>query len=172
MGILNSLFGGSYAQQIPQPPIMLSVLPGAALSAIQGGTLPTLNVNTLILSSGEACHFVDKSCLVTQKPVRHYQRKNSGMSFRVMKGVTYHTGSGESHPIEQQIPVYTPGYLYITNKRIVFVAREKSFEKKLTNLTAITPYSDAVGLQFASKTYNLLLPNAYMAQCVLKILAS
>lgn len=172
MGILNHLFGGTYVQQIPQPPVMLSVLPGAAINAIQSGALPTLNVNTLILSSGETCHFVDKSCLVTQKTVRHYQRKNNGMSFRVMKGVTYHTGGGESHPIEQQIPVYTLGYLYITNKRVVFAAREKSFEKKLTSLTTITLYSDAVGLQFASKTYNLLLPNAYMAQRVLEILTS
>ena len=172
MGILDNLFGGTYVQQIPQPPMMLSVLPGAAMNAIQGGTLPTLNVNTLILTSGEVCHFVDKSCLVTQKIVRHYQRRNNGMSFRVMKGVTYHTGGGESHPIERQVPVYTPGYLYITNKRVVFVAREKSFEKKLTSLTAVTPYSDAVGLQFASKTFNLLLPNAYMAQRTLELLTS
>ena len=172
MGILNDLFGGGYVQQIPQPPMMLSVLPSAATSALYSGTLPNLNVNTLILSSGETCHFVDKSCLMTQKTVRHYQRKNRGMSFRVMKGVTYHTGGGESHPIEQQVPVYTPGYLYITNKRVIFVAREKSFEKKLTSLTAITPYSDAIGLQFASKTFNLLLPIAYMAQRTLELLIS
>lgn len=172
MGILDTLFSGAYMQQVPQPPQMLSVLPEAAANLIYSGSLPNLNVNTLILSSGETCHFVDKACLMTQKIVRHYQRRNNGMSFRVMKGVTYHTGDGESHPIEQQVPVYTPGYLYITNKRVIFVAREKSFEKKLTGLTAVTSYSDAVGLQFASKTFNLLLPNAYMAQRTLELLTS
>jgi len=171
MGILDNLFGGTYIQQIPQPPMMLSVLPPAAMSAIQRGQLPKLNVSTLILSPGEVSHFVDKSCLVTEKTLRHYQRRNSGMSFRIMKGVTYHTGGGQSHPMEQQVPVYTPGYLYITNKRVVFVAREKSFEKKLTSLTAVTPYSDAVGLQFGSKTFNLLLPAAYLAQRTLELVS-
>lgn len=170
MSILNNILGNSYPLEAPSPPQMLSLLPVAVSQMIQNGTLPHLNVTTLVLTRGEVCHYVDKSCLVTKKVLKHYERKNNGVSIRVMKGVTYHTGGGHSHPIEQQIPVYTPGYLYITNKRIVFVAKENSFEKKLNNLTSITPYSDAIGLQFGSKTFNLLVPAADLAHKTLQLL--
>lgn len=170
MGLLSTLFGGGYVTRCPMPPPMSSVLPAAAISALNDGTLPTLNISTLILTSGEVCHFVDKSCLVTQKTIRHTRRRSSGTSFRIAKGITYHTGGGLSSPVEQDIPVYTPGYLYITNKRIVFAAKEKAFDKKLSTLSALTPYSDAAGLQFGSKTYNLLIPSAYSAQRTLELL--
>lgn len=169
MGLLEQLFG-SYSPQIPQPPVMLSVFPSAALSELQSGSLPTLNVNTLILKPGEICHYVDKACLFTKKVERHYRRVNRSSSFRVMKGWYYHTGSGESHPEEYEIPVYTPGYLYITNKRVVFVSKEKSFEKSVPKLTSVTGYSDAIVLQFGDKTYTLLIPSSQAAQQILGLL--
>ena len=169
MGLLEQLFG-IYTPQIPQPPAMTSVLPFAAQKSLQNGILPTLNVSTLIMSQGEICHYVDKACLFTKKVERHYRRVNRGSSFRVMKGWTYHTGNGESHPVEIELPVYTPGYLYFTNKRVVFVSKEKGFEKKLSSLTAVTGYSDAIVLKFSSKTYSLLLHSAPSAQRTLALL--
>jgi len=171
MGILSTLFGGGYVTSCPRPPTMISDYPSAAERVLEQGRLPTLNISSLILTSGEDCHFVDKACLLTQKTIRHTRRRSCGTSFRIAKGITFRTGGGFSSPVEQTIPVYTPGYLYITNKRIVFTAREKAFDKKLTALSALTPYSDAVGLQFGSKTYNLLLPSAGSARRTLKLLS-
>ena len=171
MGLLTTLFGGGdFVTRCPTPPSMSSVFPSAAASALDSGTLPVLNISTLILISGEVCHFVDKSCLLTQKTIRHTRHRNSGTSFRIAKGITYHTGGGLSSPVEEVIPVYTPGYLYITNKRVIFTAREKAFDKKLSVLSALTPYSDAVGLQFGSRTFNLLVPSAYSAQRTIELL--
>lgn len=170
MGLLSTLFSGNCVTRYPRPPTMSSVFPGAAVSVLDQGNLPTLNISTLILASGEICHFVDKACQVTQKTIRHTRHRSRGTSFRIAKGITYHTGGGLSSPVEEVIPVYTPGYLYITNKRIIFTAREKAFDKKLSALSALTPYCDAVGLQFGSKTFNLLLPSAYSAQRTIELL--
>lgn len=43
----------------------------------------------------------------------------------------------------------------VTNERIIFVAPEHGFEKKVKNLTAVIPDTDAVVLQFGSQTINL-----------------
>lgn len=159
MGILNDLFGNNQAN-VSGPPAITSVLPSAAIKEINAGSLPKLNVTTIMLAQGETCHYVDKACLVTKKIVRHYKNRNQGMSFRVAKGVTYRTGGGETHPVEETVPVYTAGYLYLTNKRAIFVARENAFDKKLASLTAITPYTDALTLQFGGKAYSVLLSTA------------
>jgi hypothetical protein len=157
MGIISDLFGLN-RNQAPIPPVMVSVLPSAAITTIRSGMLPQLNTQSLLLEKGELCRFVDKACLVTENTITRYEGNRDGFSVRVIKGLTYHTGRTRINPIREKIPVYTPGYLYITDKRIVFVAKENGFEKKVSGVTAVTPYSDAIGIQFGSKTYNLLLP--------------
>ena len=84
------------------------------------------------------------------------------------KGYTAHLGHSESVPISE--PEYTKGIFYITNERVIFVAKNHGFDKKIKNLTAITPYTDAIGLQFGSKTYNLLLPDGETPKLVLDML--
>lgn len=87
-----------------------------------------------------------------------------------MKGVTYRIGASRGIPVKKRVQEYTNGLLYITNQRIIFVAREKGFEKKVKDLTATIPYSDAVGLQFGGKTYCLLLPQSDLVVRTLRIL--
>lgn len=139
MGLLEQLFG-IYTPRIQPPPVMFSDLPPAAINELQCGVLPQLNVGSLRLRKGEICHYVDKCCLFIKKVERHYRRVSRGSSFHVAKGLTVHTGSGESHPIEQELPEYTPGYLYITNQRVIFTAREKGFEKDLS------PFGTSLGI--------------------------
>lgn len=169
MGLLEQLFG-IYTPRIQPPPVMFSDLPPAAINELQCGVLPQLNVGSLRLRKGEICHYVDKCCLFIKKVERHYRRVSRGSSFHVAKGLTVHTGSGESHPIEQELPEYTPGYLYITNQRVIFTAREKGFEKDLLRLTSVTGYTDAIVLQFGNKVHILLSPSSLAAQQVLLLL--
>lgn len=166
MGVLSELFGLDSAQA-PAPPPMSSVLPDAAVSIIQSGSLPSLNTSSLIADDDEVCHFVDKACLVTETTKTRYEGTHGGFNIRIAKGLTYRTGRHRSNPVKEKVPEYTPGYLYITNKRVVFVARERSFEKKLKSVTAATTYSDAIGIQFGSKTFNLLTPLPEIAAAVL-----
>lgn len=169
MGLLENILG-IWPPEIPDPPIMTSVLPAVAINDIRAGKLPKLNVSNISLGNGEICHYIDEACLVTKKIEKHYHRRNNGMSFKIAKGMYYHTGDSNGHPIEYEIPIYTKGYLCITNKRVVFVSKEKGFDKKIKAISSITPYTDAIGLQFGEKIFNVLLPSSDIANMVLNLL--
>lgn len=168
MGILSDLFGLSNNQ--PQVPVVTSIVPVNAAQAIRSGQLPQFNTKTIMLGKNETCRFIDKAVLVTQKTQKEYKRRSNGSSIRVAKGFTVHTGGGTTTPIEHTVNEYTQGFIYVTDKRIIFVAQEKSFEKKIKNLTAVVPYSDAVGLQYGSQTFNIMVPQSDLIVDVLHML--
>lgn len=165
MGILSKIFGtGGYENDpIPQ---LVSVLPAAAVLKIQAGKLPVLQSDKLILKRGEICHFVDVSAVITDR--RHYQSRRRGSSVRIAKGWTVHTGGTTSVPVTTA--EVTRGGFYITNQRIVFVAKKHGFSQKLSALTAVTPYGNGLSLQFGSKTYQVVLPNGGIAKTVIDLL--
>lgn len=149
-----------------KPPILVSIFPQAAAQRIQMGKLPVIQADKLILENGEICHFVDVSALLTIK--RRYRTSRAGGSYRISKGFTFHLGNSETVPLIE--PEYTKGILYITNQRIIFVANRYGFCHKLKKLTAITPYSDALSLQFGGKSYALLLPAPSIANQAINLL--
>lgn len=65
---------------------------------------------------------------------------------------------------------YIPGYLYITNKRIIFTSQKGGLEKTIGSLSAFHPYSNAIGLQFGQKVINFILPRADLAVQTLQIM--
>lgn len=163
MGFLANLLG-----YIPpeQPPVLVSFFPSAAADMILHGKLLTIQTDKLILASGEVCHFVDIAAAITEKQRR--QSIHAGSSYRIGKGFTMHSGRSESVPVSE--PTYTKGVLYITNQRIVFTASKNGFDKRLKALTAVTPYSNGVALQYGSKTYTLLSPNGEIIKRTLDLL--
>lgn len=62
-------------------------------------------------------------------------------------------------PVEDITQEETKGLVYITDKRVIFVADKNAFDKKLSTLTACVPYSNALKLQFGTKTYTLMVPD-------------
>lgn len=169
MGIISELLGVC-SPEVPEPPSMVTSLPNIAAKLLETGQLPELNVPSIVLKKNEECHYFDKACLILIKKEKHSKRKRDGISIRIMKGVYYHTGSSTNTPLEHEIPQYIPGYLYITNQRIVFIAKTNAFEKTISALTAVSTYSDAVGLQFGEKTYNLLSPTAELFSRTINLL--
>lgn len=163
MGLFSYLFG----KEPPiQPPVLVSILPPQAAQRIYAGMLPNLQADKLILNSGETCHFVDVAAIITEK--KHYESRHDGASFRVFKGFTYHTGDTKSVPVVE--PEYTKGILYFTGRRIVFVARKFGFDQKISKLTAVTPYTNGMELQFGNKTFTLLLPDGTIAKAALDLI--
>ena len=170
MGLLSDILGIQPVTE-PQIPEMVSVLPETAVSLINSGQLPTLNVPTLMLNADEKCHYVDKACLVVSKTVvTHYDGTRGGMSINVMKGVTLRGGKSRTTPVREKVTDITPGYLYITSRRIVFASQDNAFEKNVSALTSTTPYSNAIGLQFGNLVYNLLLPTPIQAFAAIKLI--
>lgn len=149
-----------------------TVLPLTTISRIESGCLAELNVPNLILKKGEKCCFVDKSYQMVEIVTTRNVRKSGGTSMPSVffKGVRYHMGGSESVPVTETKVDYIPGYLYITNKRIIFTAQKGGLEKSLTSLSAFHPYSNAIGLQFGSKVINFILPRSDLAIQTLQLL--
>ena len=90
-----------------------TVLPSAAISRIESGSLAELNVPNLMLKKGEKCCFVDKSYEMVETTTTRNIRKSGGTSMPSVffKGVRYHMGSSESVPVTETKVDYIPGYL-------------------------------------------------------------
>lgn len=66
-----------------------------------------------------------------------YTGKSAGASLRIAKGFTVHTGNSGSKPIRGTVRDFNGGDLIITNKRIVFVGKDDSFDLPLKKLSAV-----------------------------------
>ena len=150
-------------QQKPMPTFSASqtVLPSAAISRIESGSLAELNVPNLMLKKGEKCCFVDKSYEMVETSTTRNVRKSGGTSVPSVffKGVRYHMGSSESIPVTETKVDY-----------IIFTSQKGGLEKTIGSLSAFHPYSNAIGLQFGQKVINFILPRADLAVQTLQIM--
>lgn len=164
---LASLMGIKLSED---PPKLQSMVPDRISNEIRAGKLPRFNPSALILEKGENCYFMDRSALAVKQKEKSYQSHRGGGGYRVTKNCTIFSSHGRTTPVVQKWYEFKEGVVFITNKRIIFVEPEYSFEEKMSALTAVIPYSDAVGLQFGNKTITLLLPQATLMAHVLKML--
>ncbi len=174
MGLIKDLIN-SILSQPPRNQLgtsnITSILPIAAVQIIQSGKLPHLNTKTIFLTNGEVCHYIERAIMVTERNiVTGYTGGSNGWSIRIMRGINYRFGHRKGTPIRENVQTYTKGVLYFTNKRAIFVARKNSFEKKISTITAVTPYNDAIILQFGNTSYSILLPDGNIAYTVLNLL--
>lgn len=161
-----SLFGIRLNEDAPQ---LQSLVPQRITDEIMTGQLPTFRPSGIMLAKNESCHFMDKAALAVKQTEKIYQSRRSGGSYKLTKNYTMHSSTGRSKPIEQEWYEFKEGVIFVTNQRIIFVAPENGFEKKIKNLTAVIPYSDAVALQFGSQTITVMLPQAQLMAMVLQM---
>ena len=155
----------------PKAPTIISILPDAAKKEIINGRLPILNTNTIFLKKDEHCHFVDKAIyekkIVNKRVVR---RSNSYSMPGFFKGTRINMGGGHSDVVDNTQYEEIRGILYITNQRIIFVGESEGFDKKVSELIALTPYSNCVELQFSKQTYKLFVPDGNITNAVLRLI--
>lgn len=161
-----SLFGIKLSEDVPN---LQSLVPQRVANNIITGQIPKFHPSTIMLGKNETCHFMDKAALVVKQKEKSYATQRTGSSFRMTKNWTMHSSNGRTKPIEQEWFEFKEGVVFVTNERIIFVAPEHGFEKKVKNLTAVIPYTDAVALQFGSQTINLMMPQAQLMAMVLQM---
>lgn len=161
-----SLFGIHLSEDAPQ---LQSLVPQRILNEIMTGQLPKFNPSTIMLGKNETCHFMDKAALAVKQKERSYATHRSGSSYKVTKNWTMHSSNGRAKPIDQEWFEFKEGVVFVTNERIIFVAPEHGFEKKVKNLTAVIPYTDVIALQFGSQTINLMMPQSQLMAMVLQM---
>lgn len=165
------LFSWLFSQPDPPVPTVNTILPDAAKQEIKNGRLPILRTDSLFVQKGEKIHFIDKSILLVEKKKTSYVSKNMGFSGPgLFKGNRVHFGGGVAEPVEDIVTDQYKGILYITNKRVIFVNKQQGFDKPFRSLSAVTPYSNGIELQYGSKTYSLIVNDGQLVYDVFKIL--
>ena len=118
--------------------------------------LPIVSSPHLMLSNGEICHYCAPATFVkTKNVVVGYSSGSRGASIRIAKGMSIRIGAHRAQPIRGDVQERTPGILSITNKRVVFSGTKGSFDKKISSLSAVTPYQNGIAFQFGEKQYPL-----------------
>ncbi len=147
--------------------IINSIYPDAAKREVLQGRLPHLQADKLLLKNGEFCAYIDKAILNT-----HVKKKISTHTGVVMPGLFkgHRVHAGSTRPIEFEETKQVRGILYITNRRLIFQAAENAFEKTHGRLTVITPYSNAVVLQYGSQVYELIVSDGGLVYTLFRLL--
>ena len=157
----------------PQPttPIVTTILPDVARQEIMRGRLPILNTNKILLKDGEQCNYIDKAIYEKKTVKKRYVRRNNGYSVPgLFKGTRINMGGGHTDVIDNVSYDTIRGILYITNKRIIFVGDQTGFDKKISDLIALTPYSNCVELQFSKDNYKIFVPDGNVTHMVLQLI--
>ncbi len=135
-----------------------SLMNTETLNMIKNGQLPTIIGTNINLANDEVCHYADIGYTFKDKTITTgYTGKSSGISIRVMKGLTYRTGGSGGKAIrENQRTTYT-GKLYITNKRVIYSSNNECFDKTFDKITSVTEVNDGIILQIGSTSYSIIL---------------
>ena len=160
---------GFLSQFMLQTSISESILPQQARNLILLGKLPNIAASRIILKPNEICHYVDRAILNKTKTHRISYRKNVSMP-----GLFKDTrvGIGQSRPKEYEEIIQYKGILYITNYRVIFQSNESGFEKTIRSLSVITPYSNAIQLQFGNSTFEFIVPDGVIVDQVVHSLCN
>lgn len=132
--------------------------------------LPIVNTQNIILQNEEVCHFYEQANYITVKNVIVGRKTSGGSHSTKFLGVRYSGGERYSQTIRENVSESTPGMFTITSKRIMFAGIKGSFIKNISNLNSVTPYNDALGLQFGKNHYLLQMNNAiYAHQIIMRL---
>lgn len=129
------------------------------LYEIQQGNIPSIQVTNLVMQKNEKAYWKEPAILAEERVIsRHYEGGSRGMSFRVMKGVSYRVGSYRGHPVSKKgiVPV-SVGELIITNKRLIFRGDKKSLATKLDKILDIQLYTNGLFLSLSNRVKQVMI---------------
>lgn len=123
------------------------------ITGIREGTLPVKEAENVVLRKGEIVHWVEPAKLWEERVVsRRYEGGSSGVSFRIMKGVTFRTGTMRGQLITDtaDIPI-SEGNFIITNHRLIYQGEAKSFETKYEKILDLHNHLDGIRYSESNK---------------------
>ena len=138
---LPAAYRGSSIEKIEQ---------AAILRQLQSGQMPmsrTLNYPIMLTQGERVIWAYDDVTMYQEKIVREWVNRRQGMSYRVMKGLYYHTGGSKGHPVEHsEMEKIGKGSLILTNKNVIFHSPTRTVKIPYNKLNGCTPYSDGIEL--------------------------
>ncbi len=135
-----------------------SLMTKESISMIDEGRLPNIAISNLNLSKDEICHYADIGYTFKDKIITTgYTGKSSGVSLRLMKGLTYRTGGSGGKAIRETQRTTYKGVIYITNKRVIYSSTNECFDKTFDKITSVIEAKDGIILQIGSSSYSIIL---------------
>lgn len=124
------------------------VMPRLVVARVNDGRLPTVSEPNVMLKKGEVVHAETNAALLKEVKVREYQGSYRGVSFRVAKGVRFHTGGarGRSVVVSTKLETEDEGILSVTSQRAVYTGARRTIEMPYTKLVNLNVFED--GIQF------------------------
>lgn len=134
-----------------------SLMGKEGISVINDGKLPSIQGTNLNLSNGETCCYMDKAYTFKDKTITNgYTGTHKGVSIRLMKGLSYHTGGSGTQAIRKNQRTTYNGILYITTRGVIYTSQKDSFDKTFDKITAIQEAKDGLIIQIGSNTYLII----------------
>ncbi len=129
------------------------ILDDLLIARVNDGRLPELEDSPLVRKRNEVVHATMGARLLKEVVLREYRGAYSGFSFRVMKGVRYHTGGTRGHSVVvgSRMEVSDDGVLVLTSQRAVFLGSKRSLEFAYPKLLDIHVYSDGIRLAVSNR---------------------
>ena len=128
---------------------------------ILNGNLPQIpsGESHLREKPGEVVHMEIGCRMLDEKVVRRQiSGRSSGVSIRLFKGVSYRVGGTRGHSIPvTEVVVVDEGVLSVTNLRLAFTGKRKSFSVLWPKVLSVEPHSDGVQMSFESRTKSVSL---------------
>lgn len=134
----------------------------AAAEQLDVSTLTPVDYNDLVLKDGEEVYLAISAKTFTSKErVTGYEGGSSGVSVRVAKGVTVRSGGSKGTAVRKKVYEFHDGDYVVTNKRLVFIGMEDSFDIPLEKVTAVKQIAtDAISIVSGNATKNMKIDAA------------
>jgi hypothetical protein len=143
------------------------------LNALEQGYLPQCKQPTIVIQNDEVAYWeISSNFIFARTNTTGYFSQSSREGFKAAKGVTYQLGSSRNTPIREHVMDNLPGIFAITNKGVVFSARQQSFAIPFTQLHAFDTYNDGIGLRKQDTELLLQFYDKQMSEVIFKVLTN
>jgi hypothetical protein len=123
------------------------------VARVNDGRMPVVDAPALLTRAGETVHLETSAELLKSVAVREFHAGSQGVSFRIMKGVTYRVGSTRGHlvTVGSELQTVDDGILSVTSRRVVYAGGRKTLEFRYDRLVGMELYEDGIRLSVTNR---------------------
>jgi hypothetical protein len=129
------------------------VMEQLVVAKLNNGRMEPMADPRIMAKPGESVYLEIGAALLKEVAVREWQAGSGGISFRIAKGMRYHTGQtrGRSVVVGTEIQMADTGMLAVTDKRIAYMGERKSMEFPLAKLMNLDVFEDGVRIHSSNR---------------------
>lgn len=151
MGIFD-IFKPKKQEQAPPDPIVFEG--STAYEKLQNLVIQNPDIN---LQKDEVCFYSGPAQAYHKKNVvTGYSGRSAGVSVRVAKGISVHTGGSGGKSIRGDVVEKYPGRFYLTNKRLILLSEKYGFTVPIPKILQMQFRNDGMVIHMASKQHTFL----------------